>query len=237
MSEPDDTSTRRLRAPCRGSGKVVSNLGGGPWTIDWPWCKGTGRFEGEPTRRPRAATPLSPRPRRSPGPARSPASRTTNRPGGQGTRLNGAGASGSASASAPSPGISTGPGRGGVTSSAKASPTRACASRSAGRRPVTVAPASASRAAAARARSPARRARRRSPPRPAQQQQGEGQREIPRRPHRVQNLGLRQVLAPRPIHVPPQPSFFHLRTAPRRVIPCSTVSRTSAASRSSSSSS
>ncbi|MBJ7518765.1 MAG: hypothetical protein JHC84_03615 [Solirubrobacteraceae bacterium] len=30
--------------PCRGSGKVISNLGGSPNTIDCPWCEGTGVF-------------------------------------------------------------------------------------------------------------------------------------------------------------------------------------------------
>jgi DnaJ-class molecular chaperone len=28
--------------PCRGTGKVVSNLGGAPSVIDCPWCRGTG---------------------------------------------------------------------------------------------------------------------------------------------------------------------------------------------------
>jgi DnaJ-class molecular chaperone len=30
--------------PCRGTGKVISNLGGSPSTIDCPWCEGTGVF-------------------------------------------------------------------------------------------------------------------------------------------------------------------------------------------------
>jgi DnaJ-class molecular chaperone len=30
--------------PCSGSGKVISNLGGSPSTIDCPWCEGTGVF-------------------------------------------------------------------------------------------------------------------------------------------------------------------------------------------------
>lgn len=29
---------------CRGTGKVISNLGGTPSTIDCPWCEGTGEF-------------------------------------------------------------------------------------------------------------------------------------------------------------------------------------------------
>ena len=27
---------------CRGSGRVISNLGGTPSTLDCPWCAGTG---------------------------------------------------------------------------------------------------------------------------------------------------------------------------------------------------
>jgi len=29
-------------SPCRGSGQVVSNLGGEPSTVPCPWCEGTG---------------------------------------------------------------------------------------------------------------------------------------------------------------------------------------------------
>ena len=29
-------------APCRGTGRVVSGLGGTPTTVDCPWCEGTG---------------------------------------------------------------------------------------------------------------------------------------------------------------------------------------------------
>ncbi|HEY2216641.1 MAG TPA: hypothetical protein VGH21_04035 [Solirubrobacteraceae bacterium] len=28
--------------PCRGSGKVISNLGGEPSTVNCPWCEGGG---------------------------------------------------------------------------------------------------------------------------------------------------------------------------------------------------
>ncbi len=31
-------------SPCRETGKVISNLGGTPSTIDCPWCGGTGRY-------------------------------------------------------------------------------------------------------------------------------------------------------------------------------------------------
>jgi DnaJ-class molecular chaperone len=29
---------------CRGTGKVISNLGGSPSTVTCPWCEGTGTF-------------------------------------------------------------------------------------------------------------------------------------------------------------------------------------------------
>lgn len=31
-------------APCRGTGRVVSNLGGSLQEVTCPWCEGTGRF-------------------------------------------------------------------------------------------------------------------------------------------------------------------------------------------------
>ena len=31
-------------APCRGTGRVISNLGGTPHEEPCPWCEGTGRF-------------------------------------------------------------------------------------------------------------------------------------------------------------------------------------------------
>lgn len=30
--------------PCRGTGRVVSNLGGEAAEVECPWCEGTGRF-------------------------------------------------------------------------------------------------------------------------------------------------------------------------------------------------
>ena len=30
-------------SPCRGTGKVISRLGGNESTVDCPWCKGSGR--------------------------------------------------------------------------------------------------------------------------------------------------------------------------------------------------
>jgi DnaJ-class molecular chaperone len=31
-------------APCRGTGKVISNLGGSATVVTCPWCEGTGIF-------------------------------------------------------------------------------------------------------------------------------------------------------------------------------------------------
>jgi DnaJ-class molecular chaperone len=30
--------------PCRGTGRVISTLGGTPQQVTCPWCEGTGRF-------------------------------------------------------------------------------------------------------------------------------------------------------------------------------------------------
>lgn len=32
---------------CRGTGRVISGLGGTPNPVDCPWCEGTGRFDPE----------------------------------------------------------------------------------------------------------------------------------------------------------------------------------------------
>lgn len=48
-SESTDSEVRTEEAhqprecmPCRGSGKVISNLGGTPSTVTCPWCEGAG---------------------------------------------------------------------------------------------------------------------------------------------------------------------------------------------------
>jgi DnaJ-class molecular chaperone len=43
-AEPDDRSTC---TPCRGTGRLISNLGGSPTEVVCPWCGGTGRFDRE----------------------------------------------------------------------------------------------------------------------------------------------------------------------------------------------
>jgi len=40
---PQPPADDRCR-PCRGTGQIVSNLGGSPSTVTCPWCEGTGVF-------------------------------------------------------------------------------------------------------------------------------------------------------------------------------------------------
>jgi DnaJ-class molecular chaperone len=41
----DDASAQPVPcSPCRGTGKVISNLGGTPSTIECAWCEGTGTY-------------------------------------------------------------------------------------------------------------------------------------------------------------------------------------------------
>ena len=48
-TESDQTGAgaddRTQCTPCRGTGKLISNLGGEPHQVTCPWCKGTGRFQ------------------------------------------------------------------------------------------------------------------------------------------------------------------------------------------------
>jgi len=40
----DPTAPLRECSACRGTGRVISNLGGTPHEVPCPWCEGTGRF-------------------------------------------------------------------------------------------------------------------------------------------------------------------------------------------------
>jgi len=42
----DDAAPAESRecTACRGTGQVISNLGGSPQQVPCPWCEGTGRF-------------------------------------------------------------------------------------------------------------------------------------------------------------------------------------------------
>jgi DnaJ-class molecular chaperone len=42
-AEHDDTPPVACQ-PCRGTGRVVSNLGGSPTEKECPWCEGTGHL-------------------------------------------------------------------------------------------------------------------------------------------------------------------------------------------------
>ena len=45
VSRPDDaTPDEEVCPPCRGTGVVISNLGGVRSEVACPWCGGTGRF-------------------------------------------------------------------------------------------------------------------------------------------------------------------------------------------------
>jgi DnaJ-class molecular chaperone len=47
MADQDTDTTEpeaRPCAPCRGTGQVISNLGGSPQSVTCPWCEGTGTF-------------------------------------------------------------------------------------------------------------------------------------------------------------------------------------------------
>jgi len=42
---PDPAPYDRERCtPCRGTGRVISTLGGSPQPVTCPWCEGSGRF-------------------------------------------------------------------------------------------------------------------------------------------------------------------------------------------------
>ena len=40
----DAAAAPRECTACRGTGQVISNLGGAPQQVPCPWCEGTGRF-------------------------------------------------------------------------------------------------------------------------------------------------------------------------------------------------
>lgn len=44
MSEQEAPDAPQPCQPCTGTGKVISNLGGSPSTVDCPWCEGSGVF-------------------------------------------------------------------------------------------------------------------------------------------------------------------------------------------------
>jgi DnaJ-class molecular chaperone len=44
MSPDENIPTDEVCPPCRGTGRVISNLGGEPHAVECPWCHGTGRL-------------------------------------------------------------------------------------------------------------------------------------------------------------------------------------------------
>jgi DnaJ-class molecular chaperone len=42
--DEDPDAPARECSTCRGTGRVISNLGGSPQEVTCPWCEGTGRF-------------------------------------------------------------------------------------------------------------------------------------------------------------------------------------------------
>ncbi len=45
MSSDDATAAPQPCAPCRGTGRLISGLGGEPHTVTCPWCDGTGVYQ------------------------------------------------------------------------------------------------------------------------------------------------------------------------------------------------
>jgi DnaJ-class molecular chaperone len=44
MSPDENIPPDEVCPPCRGTGTVISNLGGEPHPVECPWCHGTGRL-------------------------------------------------------------------------------------------------------------------------------------------------------------------------------------------------
>jgi DnaJ-class molecular chaperone len=55
MAEPRTDDRDPMCTPCRGTGKVISNLGGERHERECPWCGGTGRWRPEGIGREREA--------------------------------------------------------------------------------------------------------------------------------------------------------------------------------------
>jgi DnaJ-class molecular chaperone len=45
VTEGPETAEQRPCSPCRGTGSVISGLGGTPQQVTCPWCDGTGVFQ------------------------------------------------------------------------------------------------------------------------------------------------------------------------------------------------
>jgi len=47
VSAPAEPHDPQRCTPCRGTGKVISNLGGTPQTVTCPWCEGSGVYDAQ----------------------------------------------------------------------------------------------------------------------------------------------------------------------------------------------
>jgi DnaJ-class molecular chaperone len=56
----DAETEPRPCSPCRGTGTLISNLGGTPSTISCPWCGGSGVFDPERDAQAAEGTPRTP---------------------------------------------------------------------------------------------------------------------------------------------------------------------------------
>lgn len=60
MADQDDIPYEPIPCPpCRGTGKVISNLGGSANTVECPWCDGTGVLPAEHDAQARWADPAA----------------------------------------------------------------------------------------------------------------------------------------------------------------------------------
>jgi DnaJ-class molecular chaperone len=58
-AEPEPYDPQRCTA-CRGTGQVISRLGGTPQSVPYPWCEGSGRYlPGHDAQAAKRETPLS----------------------------------------------------------------------------------------------------------------------------------------------------------------------------------
>jgi DnaJ-class molecular chaperone len=46
-TEPADSHDPQICTPCRGTGTVISGLGGTPKPVTCPWCEGSGQYQRE----------------------------------------------------------------------------------------------------------------------------------------------------------------------------------------------
>jgi DnaJ-class molecular chaperone len=47
VTAPAEPHDPQRCTPCRGTGKLISNLGGTPQTVPCPWCEGSGLYDAQ----------------------------------------------------------------------------------------------------------------------------------------------------------------------------------------------